>query len=440
MMHAMEDEKRETPTRFQRAVCWTALTVLSLLTLIAIVCGILWGAYSAFAALKVVLLPFIIAGVLAYLLHPCVRCVQHWLEKLTGKKNSPEEKNKERHFRRVSVCMVLSAFLLALAALIMCVIPPLVTQTGLLIANRAAILNKAASVTRNFLDKNQTAQYIVDLVYEHTPLNEESSDDAPAPAPPQLAENDYTNKVLAVLEYYSGTFSDVLTRWLFEGTRVLYGSLGYLIGLVMIPLSLYYFLLNTVAISSNWQEVIPLPPGKFRNEVVDTLREINNYIIAFVRGQMLVSIIDGLLLGIALSILGLPYAVPIAAAAALLGIIPYLGTILTCIPALFIAWFYWQDVSYVLGVAAIFVAVGQFDGWFLQPKLLGKLVGMHDLTIMFSVLFWGSVLGGIVGALLAVPLTASIKVLLVRYVGASFGSQTSEKAQLRAAAPDSSQP
>lgn len=418
----MEKEKKKHPTGFQRAVCWAALTGVSLLVLISIACGVVYGLYSAFIALKIVLLPFVIAGVLAYLLYPCVQWLQRLLDARCSKKMPAGSRGPNN--RRWAVVTVLVVALLAISGLFMCVVPPLVKQTGQLISKREAILNDTVSTTRDFLSANESAQYVVDLVYNNTPFEE--SEDAAAVQQAQAAP-DYPHKVLAVLKYYSGSIIQVATRWLFAGTRALYSSLGYLFGLVMIPVALYYFLMNSGDISSKWHEVIPLPHGHFRDEVVNTLKEINDYIIAFVRGQMLVSLIDGILLGIALSALGLPYAIPIAAAAAMLGIIPYLGTILTCIPALCIAWFHWQEGYHVLGVLAIFVGVSQLDGWVLQPKLLGKLVGMHDLTIMFSVLFWGSVLGGIVGALLAVPLTASIKVLLMRYVGSTFGSTRPEK-------------
>lgn len=411
----MEDD-RKYPTPFQRATCWGALTGLSLLTLAAIACGVIYGLYSAFIALKIVLLPFVIAGVLAYLLHPCVVWLQAWLMRRRKKKLTPDRRRK---CRRYAVLTTLGLTLLVVCGLLLCVVPPLVHQTGQLIKNREAIMTKTLDGTRDFLTHNETARYVVDFAYNHTPF--EGAEGGDSHPKPDAQEHDPTGKVLAILDFYSDSLTNLGTQWLFAGTRAIYGSLGYLFGVVMIPLALYYFLMNSGDISRQWHEIIPLPRGKFRDEVVNTLNEINDYIISFVRGQMLVSLIDGLLLGIALTILGLPYAIPIAAAAALLGMIPYLGTILTCIPALCIAWFYWHDTHYVLWVLGIFIAVSQFDGWVLQPKMLGGLLHMHDLTIMFSVLFWGSVLGGIVGALLAVPLTASIKVLLVRYVGANFG-------------------
>lgn len=414
----MEPTSQEQRTAFQKEVCWVALTAVCLLVLVAIACGVVYGLYSAFIALKIVLLPFVIAGVLAYLLHPCVVKLQKWLQRVRGRGRATDEKD----YRKCAVMTVLVTTGLLVAGLLMCIIPPLVQQTEQLIKQHDAILTTMEIATRDFLNENQLAHSVVDIVYENTDFVE-------AETGRQTEATNSSQKMMAVLKHYSGTLTKMGARWLFAGTRAIYGSLGYLFGIVMIPLSLYYFLIHTADIAEDWHQVIPLPPGKLRTEVVETLKEINTYIIAFIRGQMLVSLIDGVLLGTALTILGLPYAIPIAAAAALLGIIPYLGTILTCIPALCIAWFYWHDMHYVLGVLGIFIAVSQLDGWVLQPKLLGKLVGMHDLTIMFSVLFWGSVLGGIVGALLAVPLTASIKVLLERYVGSHFGDKEKKTEQ-----------
>jgi predicted PurR-regulated permease PerM len=66
-------------------------------------------------------------------------------------------------------------------------------------------------------------------------------------------------------------------------------------------------------------------------------------------------------------------------------------------------------------VTIIFITVNQLDGLFIAPKIVGESVGLHPLTVIISVLAWSLILGGLLGALLAVPLTASIKVLLKRY-------------------------
>lgn len=395
----MKPEK-QYPTPFQSATCWAALVGLSLLIIILLIVGLLYAFGSVFIALEPVLLPVIIAGVLAYLLTPCVRLVQMRLKN-----------------RALAVLSVLLVATLTLGALTAAILPPLVSQTSELISRREQILDSATSSAREFLQENQLAQYAVDSLYDKARHEAATDPDINQQDKNTLsAAETYPDKVSAILNFYSSTLTATGLRWLTAGTRAIYGAAGVLIGIVMIPVFLFYFLLKSEDIANNWHDILPLRASVFRKELVATLQQINNYIISFVRGQMLVSVIDGIILGIALKIMGVPYAVTIAAAAALLGIIPYIGMISTSIPALLIAWFTWHDMGHVLGVAAIFIGVSQLDGWILQPKVLGNRVGMHDLTIMFSVLFWSHVLGGVVGALLAVPLTASIKVLFMRYV------------------------
>lgn len=396
--------KKEYPTRFQKATCWAALTGICLLVIVTLICGMIYGMGRAFIALEPVLLPVIIAGILAYLLFPCVVWVQKHVKK-----------------RVTAVLLVLFTASLGIIGLGAAILPPLIEQTGELIAQRQQILNSAATTGRHFLERNAVAQHIIDSLYNRAlkEASEESSTLAELAQKERDSQKDYTSKLFTVLNFSSNYLEEVGMRWLTAGSRALSGAMGFLIGIVMIPVFLFYFLLHSETIARNWHTILPLRHSNFRNEVVETLQQINNYIISFVRGQMLVSLIDGILLGITLKIMGLPYAITIAAAAALMGIIPYIGMISTSIPALLIAWFTWHDMGHVLGVACIFIGVSQFDGWVLQPKVLGKRVGMHDLTIMFSVLFWSSVLGGIIGALLAVPLTASLKVLFTRYVWTS---------------------
>jgi predicted PurR-regulated permease PerM len=109
---------------------------------------------------------------------------------------------------------------------------------------------------------------------------------------------------------------------------------------------------------------------------------------------------------------------------AIVGVIPYIGNILCLIPACIIAYLHAQVTapfgmspwSYVACVLAIFVIVQQINSLVTAPKIVGESVGLHPLTVIFSMLFWSLVLGGFAGALLAVPLTAAVKVLFRRFI------------------------
>lgn len=74
------------------------------------------------------------------------------------------------------------------------------------------------------------------------------------------------------------------------------------------------------------------------------------------------------------------------------------------------------DWQHPLWVTIIFIAVQQFEGFVVSPRVVGETVGLHPLTVILGVLGWSIVFGGVLGALLAIPLTATLKVLLGRYV------------------------
>ena len=401
----MKIQDKEVPTLFQRKICWAALTGVALVVVVSLVFGLLFGLGSLFVALEPVLLPVVIAGFLAYLLSPCVALVQKRITK--------------RIWAVVSVMSIACVLLVGLGCTI---VPPLVQQTGDLISKREQILESVVEGGKAQLAENRLLQKGVDMLYSKM-LKDARASELPLEDYENLSqETTYEGKLTAILSFNSSYLSEKALAWLTAGTRALSGVSMAFIGTIMVPVFLFYFLLESASIARNWHTVLPIRRSAFREEVVETLQEINSYIISFVRGQMLVSVIDGIILAIALKIMGLPYAVTIAAAAALLGIIPYLGMISTWIPAVLIAWFTWHDVSHVVIVTAIFGCVSQFDGWVLQPRIVGSRVKMHDLTVMFSVLFWSYVIGGVVGALLAVPLTASIKVIFTRYIWSSYRS------------------
>src|SRR5206468_2256329 len=112
---------------------------------------------------------------------------------------------------------------------------------------------------------------------------------------------------------------------------------GVIAGLALIPIYTFYFLLEKRGISSRWTDYLPVADSSFKSELVFVLNSINNYLIAFFRGQVLVAICDGILYGIGFLIVGLPYAVLIGVAAMFLTIIPFLGAIIIFIAALLIA-------------------------------------------------------------------------------------------------------
>lgn len=444
----MSEPEKKYPTVLQQRVMWTALSLLSLSFIVVLASACAYGMVKCFAALEAVLLPVLIAGILAYLLNPLVIRLQ------------------KKVVRRVwAVLIVMFGALLLVLGLCLCIIPPLINQSKDLYDKREMIAGDVVATTRKWLQEDAMLQQVVDILYNNVDKNQTAS--APDAAVPEVAvaseqqsetelgveasvtsdsaagvassRIDYETKVRHVLEHHSTFLLSKSAEWLTAGGRVLFSMVYVVVGIIVVPVFLFYFLLETEPIARNWDKVLPLRNSHLKDEIVATLSEINQNVVAFVRGQLLVSLIDAFFIGIALWIMGLPYALTIAAAVAILGIIPYIGMILTSIPAILIAWFSLGGFGPALAVAIIFLSVSQFDGWFLQPKIVGKNMKMHDMTVMFSVLFWSLVFGGVLGALVAVPLTAAIKVIFKRYVWVAL-TEPDSQAQNASAEEKSSLP
>jgi predicted PurR-regulated permease PerM len=143
-----------------------------------------------------------------------------------------------------------------------------------------------------------------------------------------------------------------------------------------------------------------------RDDVVFLTREFISIVESFFRGQLVIGLCMGVLFALGFSLIGLKFGLFLGLALGILNIVPYLGTIIGLGVALPLAFFQgggWQLVGLVLLVKAIVQCI---ESWVLTPKIMGHQTGLHPATIIFAVFFWGTAFHGILGVLLAVPLTA----------------------------------
>jgi predicted PurR-regulated permease PerM len=378
------------PSRFQWKIWWAALTAAAIYILYWVVGkfgGILVGVIGA---LKPVLIPLAVAGILAYLLEPVV----DWLTR--------------RKVRRVwAVIAVFVAMLTLVATMVVWVAPALHRQGEGFARNLPTYTKRAQQLVQTTIDR---AKHYAELpMFQPKTADEQAADPFNAYVSKTLNEGiiwvqDNTPKLLGTVGGYIQ--SGIGSAW---------GALGVMLSLVLVPIFLFFFLNEGPQIAATWSNYLPLRASPFKNEVVSLLSEINNYLISFFRGQLVVSLIDGAVIAICLLFMGLDFAVLIGLLVGVLGLIPYAGTLICWIPAVIIAIFQFNDWLHPAIVTAIFIGVNQIDGLLIAPKIVGESVGLHPLTVIISVLAWSIVLGGLLGALLAVPLTATLKVVLKRY-------------------------
>lgn len=405
---------KNIPTVFQRNALWTAITALSLTVIGALAIGFVYLGTQVMGYLQPILVPFAVAGVLAYLLEPGVA----WLEK-KGVKRQP------------SVLMVFFIFSLVLGSLVWWIAPKIIEQTANLAKKVPAYTIKARTAVMD-LSNQIERDYGLTLIPHVTAPTVEPTMETSEDAVKKTVEDtnnafDLDLKALLTGDWVTTTLPTVLKNiGKFIGSSVggFLGVFGLILSMVIVPLYLYYFLIESAKIKEQWSDYLPLRASAFKDEVVSCLIEINSYLIAFFRGQLFVSVINGLATGAGLMIIGLDFGILIGLALCVLGIIPYLGIALCWIPAVIIgavqggslllpATPWW---ALPLAVTIIFIVVQQIDGLFITPRIVGEAVGLHPMTVIASVLVWALLLGGLLGAILAVPLTASVKVLFQRYI------------------------
>jgi predicted PurR-regulated permease PerM len=435
----------EFPTPWQRKTIWAAVTTASVVGIGAIAVKLIMILSQVLGFLQPILIPFAVAAVLAYLLDPAVTRIAAWGTS-----------------RQRAVFAVFALLLLVLAGILLWIVPALSTQTGNLARKVPRYTEQVKMMVVDF-SHNVQQKYGIKLLPELSPSLDPGTFGPPIPpyflepvtptpkSPPPatttpnasspaaetntkpaaadpVAETQYDLQQFLTGDWVRTTLPGVIRNaWRFVTSSVggFLGVFGFLLSMVIVPIYLYYFLIESRNISKSWGNYLPLRASAFKDEVVSALEEINGYLIAFFRGQLVVSLINGTATGLGLVIVGLDFGLLIGLLLCVLGIIPYLGIILCWIPAVIIASVQGGAGTWIPGdpwwvfplvVTAIFTIVQQIDGLFITPKIVGESVGLHPMTVICSVFVWSLLMGGLLGAILAVPMTATLKVLLRRYI------------------------
>jgi predicted PurR-regulated permease PerM len=213
-----------------------------------------------------------------------------------------------------------------------------------------------------------------------------------------------------------GTVVPEVATWMLGQVGKVASWVGVLAGLALIPVYAFYFLLEKSSIEQRWTDYLPVSNSWYKDELVWLLRNINDALIVFFRGQVLVAMCDGVLYAVGFVSIGLPYGLLLGLVATVLTIIPFLGATLTCLMALVISVIQFGDWRHPMLVLGVFLVVQTIEGWIIQPKIIGDRVGLHPVTIIIALLIGTTLMGGILGGLLAIPATAVIRALMFRYV------------------------
>lgn len=263
--------------------------------------------------------------------------------------------------RALAVLIVYALVLVAISFAVGIIVPPLVSQTSEFVTN----LPKIVATINEF------------LVFNKIPVEDVS-------------------KVI------SGEL-DQLAGNLFSISRVIISSIFLVVTLFV--LSIYMLL--------EWKTIVrgiasPFS-GKREKQIISLVSKIENGLGAWVRGQLTLSLIIGFATYIGLTILGVPFALPLALVAGILEVIPLIGPIVSAVPAVLVG----LTISplYGLIVIALFFLIQQIEGHLIVPMIMSKVVGLQPVVVIIALLI-GAKLGGMGGAFLAIPVVFVAKIII----------------------------
>jgi predicted PurR-regulated permease PerM len=424
------------PSERQARLMWSAVTGLALAVLVALVVGLVWGFGQVLGALAPVVWPLAIAGVVAYLLDPVVDALE-----------------RRRVPRARAILCVFALALVIVGAVAGSVIPQIINETRQLVLRIPTYASNVETRLEGWVNRppvlvqrllgflpgavsTNAAPLLPPEPATNTPPTNLALDPTAVPGTngvgiPEipvaaaatnlvdLARNWGLSLDPQMFTSATGWFTRAAREvgsWVFGQVGRVASWAGVLIGLFLVPIYAFYFLLEKRGIESKWTDYLPLAKSDLKDELAFVLQSVNDYLIAFFRGQVLVAICDGALYAIGFTLIGLPYALLLGAVAMVLTLIPFIGAAVTFTSALVIAVVQYGDWLHPLLALGVYAIVQVLEGFVIQPKIMGDRVGLHPLTIIVAMMVGTTLLGGILGAILAIPFTAALRVIMFRYV------------------------
>lgn len=235
-----------------------------------------------------------------------------------------------------------------------------------------------------------------------------------------------TNEILANPSFYQirvqlenmgtkieNSIGDILkniSTFTFQGLGSFFGAIAtVVVAIITMPFILFYLLKDGKKLPPYLMEFLP---NKMRKPTLQVLSEVNDQVSSYIRGQLTVAFAVAVMFIIGFSIIGLDYAVTLGITAGILNLIPYLGSFLAMIPAVFLGIV--GGPVLLIKVIVVFVIEQTLEGRFISPLVLGNQLSIHPVTILVVLLTSGK-LFGIVGVILGIPVYAALKVVITHF-------------------------
>ncbi len=216
--------------------------------------------------------------------------------------------------------------------------------------------------------------------------------------------NNYGHKALSGLQGVLLSGAPALKH----ASDTLKATLTWATGTAIVPIYLYYFLDTKLDYRKELDQQLNFISSGLRSDCIFLINEFASILVAFFRSQILIGLLMGILLAFGFSLIGLKFGLAIGLIIGLLNIIPYFGTIIGLSIAIPIAFFQTPDGGTALigWTLLVFLCVQLIEGNLLTPRIMGQTTGLHPMVIIIAIFFWGTAFDGVLGMILAIPLTA----------------------------------
>ena len=212
-------------------------------------------------------------------------------------------------------------------------------------------------------------------------------------------------------------FGELPMKALQFSSKLVWGSISNLFNIILmiakmviIPVVMFYLLRDFDSIN---KKLLGLVPARFQEKTKDVVLEIDQVLSRFVRGQLMVAGLMGVMYSAGLFLCDTPMSLSLGMMAGLVNLVPYLGLILGLVPSALLTYIHTQEWLPVMGVAGVFAFAQAMEGMLITPRVVGDNIGLHPVAVIFAVLLGGE-LFGITGMILGVPGVAVLNVLLSR--------------------------
>lgn len=320
-----------------------------------------------------VLLPFFVACLLAYIIHPLVKFNKRWMH-CNG--------------NVLPVVVTLLMVVVVISAALYMLLPYIYDETGRMVAMLGEYTSKR-------LDVKYLPPELVEFLRQHVDVNEIVN--------------------LLSKEQWMKLLGDVFKEtWQFVGAtaNVIMNILSWFIAV----LYLIFILIDYEKVSKGFSRAIP---HRYRSGVFDVVKDVKRSMNMYFRGQALIAFIVGILFAIGFSLVGFPMAVVLGLFIGLLNLVPYLQLIsipiaffLCLVDAVATGSNFWALCGWT---TVVYCVVQAFQDLYLTPRIMGKYMAINPLLILLSLSIWGSLLG-FVGLIIALPLTALLLSYYKQYV------------------------